>query len=39
MGLLLPRGLKQGTRGKRRGGLCCLGGRTTGNDRIIRKSI
>lgn len=39
MGLLQPRGLRQGARGKRRGGLCCLGGGTTGNDRIIRKSI
>lgn len=31
MGLSLPRGLRQGARGKRCGGLCCLGGRTKGN--------
>lgn len=39
MGLSRPRGLRQGARGKRHGGLRCLGGGTTGNDRIIRKSI
>lgn len=39
MGFSLPRGLRRGARGKRRGGLCGLGGRTTGNDSIIRKSI
>lgn len=39
MGLSQPRGLRQGARGKRRGGLRCLGGGTTGNDRIIRKRI
>lgn len=39
MGFSLPRGLRQGARGKRCGGLCGLGGRTTGNDRIIKKSI
>lgn len=39
MGLSLPWGLEQGARSKRCGGLCCLGGRTTGNDRIIRKSV
>lgn len=39
MGLSRPRGLRQGARGKRCGGLRCLGGGTTGNDKIIRKSI
>lgn len=39
MGLSQPRGLRRGARGKRRGGLRCLGGGTTGNDRIIKKSI
>lgn len=37
--LLLPQGVRQGARGKRDGGLCCLGGWTTGNDKIIRTSI
>lgn len=37
--LSLPPGVRQGARGKRDGGLCCLGGGTTGNDRIIRTSI
>lgn len=37
--LSLPPGVRQGARGKRDGGLLCLGGGTTGNDRIIRTRI